>query len=58
MRYRAVFFDMDGTLMNTSRGIYAAGRFAMESLCFEVSADEKWDGFIGPPLGDCFRITF
>ena len=58
MRYRAVFFDMDGTLMNTSRGIYAAGRYAMESLGFEVSADEKWEGFIGPPLGDCFRITF
>ena len=58
MKYRAVFFDMDGTLMNTSRGIYAAGRYAMESLGFEVAADEKWEGFIGPPLGDCFRITF
>lgn len=58
MKYRAVFFDMDGTLMDTSRGIYASGRYAMESLGFEVAADEKWEGFIGPPLGDCFRITF
>ena len=58
MKYKAVFFDMDGTLMDTSRGIYAAGRYAMESLGFEVSPDEKWEGFIGPPLGDCFRITF
>lgn len=58
MKYRAVFFDMDGTLMNTSRGIYASGRHAMESLGLEVAADEKWKGFIGPPLGDCFRITF
>ena len=58
MKYRAVFFDMDGTLMDTSRGIHAAGRYAMESLGYEVAADEKWEGFIGPPLGDCFRITF
>ena len=58
MKYKAVFFDMDGTLMDTSRGIYAAGRYAMKSLGFEVSPDEKWKGFIGPPLGDCFRITF
>ena len=58
MKYRAVFFDMDGTLMDTSRGIYASGRHAMESLGFEVAADEKWEGFIGTPLGDCFRITF
>lgn len=58
MRYKAVFFDMDGTLMDTSRGIYASGRYAMESLGFKVAADEKWEGFIGPPLGDCFRITF
>lgn len=58
MKYKAVFFDMDGTLMDTSRGIYASGRYAMESLGYKVAADEKWEGFIGPPLGDCFRITF
>lgn len=58
MKYKAVFFDMDGTLMDTSEGIYASGRYAMESLGFKVAEDEKWEGFIGPPLGDCFRITF
>lgn len=59
MKYKAVFFDFDGTLMDTSKGIYAGGRYAMESLGLTI--DEKntiWRSFIGPPIGDCFRITF
>lgn len=59
MRYKAVFFDFDGTLMDTSKGIYAGGRYAMEKLGLPIDEEHTvWRSFIGPPIGDCFRITF
>ncbi len=58
MRYRAVFFDLDGTLMDTSDGIFAAGRYAMDRVGLPISESARWDLFIGPPLGACFRLTF
>ncbi len=58
MRYKAVFFDLDGTLMDTSEGVFGGGRYAMEKVGLEIKADAKWNIFIGPPLGDCFRLTF
>ena len=58
MKYRAVFFDLDGTLMDTSDGIFAGGRYAMDTVGIPVPEIEDWNAFIGPPLGDCFRLTF
>ncbi len=58
MKYKAVFFDFDGTLMDTSVGIYAGGRYAMEKLGQPISPDVEWNKFIGPPIADCFRIAF
>jgi len=58
MRYKAVFFDLDGTLMDTSDGIFAGGRYAMEKVGIPIPEIEDWNVFIGPPLGDCFRLTF
>ena len=58
MKYKAVFFDLDGTLMDTSDGIFAGGRYAMEKVGIPIPEIEDWNVFIGPPLGDCFRLTF
>lgn len=58
MKYKAVFFDFDGTLMDTSVGIFAGGRYAMEKLGQPISPDTDWNKFIGPPIDDCFRIAF
>lgn len=58
MKYKAVFFDLDGTLMDTSDGIFAGGRYAMEKVGIPIPKIEDWNVFIGPPLGDCFRLTF
>ena len=30
----------------------------MDKLGLDIPADARWDLFIGPPLGDCFRLTF
>jgi phosphoglycolate phosphatase len=58
MKYKAVFFDFDGTLMDTSVGIYAGGRYAMEKAGLPIAPNTNWRSFIGPPLDDCFRIAF
>ena len=58
MKYKAVFFDLDGTLMDTSDGIFAGGRYAMDRVGIPIPEIKDWNIFIGPPLGDCFRITF
>ena len=57
MKYKAVFFDLDGTLMDTSEGVYAGGLHAMQTLGLNVS-NPDWERFIGPPIGDCFKFTF
>lgn len=58
MKYKAVFFDFDGTIMDTSEGIFEGGRVAMTELGFSIPADANWRNFIGPPLAECFRIVF
>ncbi len=58
MKYKAVFFDFDGTLMDTSVGIFAGGRYAMEKAGLTIGPNPDWRTFIGPPIDDCFRITF
>ncbi len=56
---KAVFFDFDGTLFNTSEGIFHTANFTMEALGKKGSDDvEQLSKFVGPPLRDCFRITF
>ena len=57
-KYSAVFFDFDGTLMDTSEGVFNGGRYAMEKLGLSIGEDADWKRFIGPPLHDCFRLAF
>ena len=57
MKYKAVFFDLDGTLMDTSEGIFAGGRYAMDKIGLSMPKIENMNEFIGPPLGDCFRVV-
>lgn len=58
MKYKAVFFDFDGTLMDTSEGIFAGGVYAMEKVGLPVIPLTDRRRFIGPPLADCFRILY
>ena len=57
MKYKAVFFDLDGTLMDTSEGIFACGRYAMDKAGLPFPELENPNTFIGPPLADCFRVV-
>jgi endoribonuclease L-PSP, putative len=56
---KAVFFDFDGTLFDTSEGIFHTANFTMEQLGRKGSDDyETLCRFVGPPLRECFRITY
>lgn len=57
---RSLFFDFDGTLSDSSEGIYSSALKTMEHFGYDTSiyAPNDLKKFIGPPIGDCFRLTF
>ena len=57
MRYRALLLDMDGTLIDSSGGIVACAKEAMEELGIPIPPEDTFHRFIGPPLKECFRIV-
>lgn len=48
-KYQVVLFDLDGTLIDTSRGIFNSVRYAEQKMGFEPIADEDLGRFVGPP---------
>ena len=56
---KAVLFDLDGTLFDTSEGIFHTANFTVAKLGLEPCYDERqMRKFVGPPLRDCFRIVY
>ncbi|MBR1918993.1 MAG: HAD-IA family hydrolase [Spirochaetales bacterium] len=56
---KAVLFDLDGTLFDSSPGIFHTANYTMRTLGFSTSDDPvQMKKFIGPPLRECFRITY
>ncbi|MCI7605550.1 MAG: HAD hydrolase-like protein [Spirochaetales bacterium] len=57
---KAVFFDFDGTIADSSEGIMECALKTVQPLGYDTSiySKEYLRRFIGPPLSDCFRITF
>ncbi|MDO4864061.1 MAG: HAD hydrolase-like protein [Ruminococcus sp.] len=53
-RYKYILFDLDGTLTDSREGIMNCLYYAREKLGFELPDD--LDRFLGPPLGDSFRM--
>ena len=56
--YRALLFDFDGTLMDTSPGVISAMRLTLQELGLPNESDEVIRQFIGPPAGAFFRSTY
>ncbi len=50
MNYRYLIFDLDGTLTDSSPGIFNALRYAFREMGEAVPADEALRLFVGPPL--------
>ncbi len=55
-KFKLIIFDLDGTLVDTSEGIYDCFNFALKS--FGVPEPYNFDGVIGGPLFDNFKNHF
>lgn len=55
--YELYLFDFDGTLVDTTAGIFRSVRHALKGSGLPVPPDEKLGYFIGPPLFDSFKTV-
>ena len=55
MKYRAVIFDLDGTLTDSAPGILGSVRYALEKMSWPVPDEPTLQKFLGPPLVASFR---
>jgi phosphoglycolate phosphatase len=58
MKYKAVLFDLDGTVIDTSKGIYNAIRHTEKLLNLESISEEQMRLHIGPPPEEAFQRSF
>ncbi len=59
MKFKLVIFDLDGTLMDTSSGIFATANKAVELVGRKPEHDiSQLSKFIGPPIVQCFINTY
>ena len=52
--YRYAFFDLDGTLTDSSEGIINSIKYALEKNGYPIPDETELLKFIGPPLADSF----
>ncbi len=55
---KAVLFDLDGTLIDSSEGIIKSALYALKHYGIEEPDTEKLKKFIGPPLSDSFMRLY
>lgn len=58
MKYQAVIWDIDGTLLNTEEGLVAAYQYTIEKLKLPHKTAEEIKGFIGPVPQVVFQEKF
>ena len=55
---KTVFFDLDGTLTDSCRGIFTGISHALAAFGIHVPVSEVTSEVIGPPLFDCFHRIY
>ena len=58
MSYRAVLWDLDGTLTDSQEGILRCTQYALKACGIEESDPQKLIRFIGPPLAYSFATFY
>lgn len=58
MEIKAVLFDLDGTLIDSSEGIIKSALYALSHYGIEEPDTDKLYQFIGPPLSDSFQKLY
>ena len=56
--YDICFFDLDGTIIDSSPGITNSVMYALEKFGIEETEREKLYKFIGPPLTDSLQYYY
>lgn len=57
-KYNTVIFDLDGTLADTSLGIYNCYKYSLTQMGFDEPTNEKLGNVIGAPLLQSFIDNF
>ncbi|MEH7226503.1 HAD hydrolase-like protein [Bacillus sp. JJ1566] len=58
MKYSTVIFDLDGTLLDTSKGIITCARYTADKMGFPDLTNNQQRNFIGPPILDSFMREY
>ena len=58
MIYDTILFDLDGTLLNTSRGVKNSVNYAIRKMGFPCLSEEKLNSFIGPSPTNQYMKVF
>lgn len=53
--YKAILFDLDGTLLDTSSGVIEAVKRTIARLNLSALSDEAVQQFVGPPMQQSFQ---
>lgn len=56
--YRTIIFDLDGTLADTSEGIYNCIRYAQKMMSLPPITDAQMRSHIGPPMQESYERNF
>lgn len=54
-KYTTIFFDLDGTLVNSGEGITRCAQYALRHFGINVEDLSALRPFVGPPLEDSFK---
>lgn len=54
-KYKVVLFDLDGTISNTSEGVFKSAAYALKKMGKQIPDDKTLSRFIGPPLHYSFE---
>ena len=49
-QYKAILFDLDGTLLDTSEGVISSVQYTIDTLGYEKLDVGQMRSFIGPPV--------
>lgn len=55
---KTIIFDLDGTLIDTSEGIYNSVKYTVKKLNLPQLPEERYSEFIGPPPQESYRKFF
>lgn len=58
MKKEIIFFDLDGTIVDSAPGIIESVKYALKHFNIEEKDEEKLNLFIGPPLYDAFSFIY